>query len=100
MPEGTPIDPNLRMRLSEDVMARRLGDETVLLDIASGTYFGLDGAGSRIWQLLEEGCSMAEICSALRAEFDVDADVAARDVAALLDELAERRLIQPATRAN
>ena len=32
-----------------------LGDETVILDLASGTYYGLDPVGARIWQLMAEG---------------------------------------------
>jgi PqqD family protein of HPr-rel-A system len=100
MRKATGIDRDVRMRLSDDVMARRLGDETVLLDIASGTYFGLDGAGTRIWQLLEEGRSMSEIERAMLVEFDVEADVARRDLAALFEELAERRLIEPAPRLS
>jgi hypothetical protein len=38
--------------VSAQVMARRVGNETVLLDLASGTYFGLDPVGARIWQLI------------------------------------------------
>jgi hypothetical protein len=36
-------------------MARTVGDETVILDLANGTYYGLDPVGARMWQLMSEG---------------------------------------------
>ena len=52
---------NLDTRLSvpPQVMSRLVGDETVLLDLESGMYFGLDGVGQRIWKAIGEGLSLA-----------------------------------------
>lgn len=82
-----------RFSISDDVVSRELGNETMLLDFASNTYFGLDEVGGRIWQLLEDGTSPAEACDALIAEYDVARDVLESDVLALLADLLERRLI-------
>ncbi|OZA19309.1 MAG: hypothetical protein B7X90_09250 [Novosphingobium sp. 17-62-19] len=79
--------------LSEDVVAREVGEETMLLDLASGTYFGLNPVGGRFWQLIEEGRSAAEARDLLLEEFDVSADVLDADLSALLDELAAKGLI-------
>ena len=77
----------------DEVVAREVGDETMLLDLASGTYFGLDAVGARIWQMLEAGNTPAEACDAILADYDVERSIVERDVGALLGELAERRLI-------
>lgn len=82
--------------LSEDVVARELGDETMLLDLASGTYFGLNPVGGRFWQLLEEGLNTVEARDRLLEEFEVDADVLDADLTSLLEELAAKGLIEPA----
>jgi Coenzyme PQQ synthesis protein D (PqqD) len=79
--------------LSEDVVAREVGEETMLLDLASGTYFGLNPVGGRFWQLLEEGRSPVEARDCLLDEFDVSAGVVEADLSALLDELAAKGLI-------
>ena len=37
-----------RVAIPKDVMARQVGDETVILNLTSGTYYGLDAIGARI----------------------------------------------------
>lgn len=82
--------------LSDDVVAREVGEETMLLDLASGTYFGLNPVGGRFWQLLEEGRSVTECRDCLLAEFDVEEHVLDEDLRALLADLANRGLISGA----
>ena len=82
------------VEIPEEVMARQVGDETVLLDLASGSYFGLDAVGTRIWELLIQGVPPAEACGTLLKEYDVDADRIAADVERLLGELAGHGLIR------
>jgi len=83
------------MKQSPDVVFRDLDGEAVILDLESGTYFGLNEAGTRVWQLVGEGRSEAEIVGALTSEYDATRDEIARDVARLLDELRGRRLVVP-----
>jgi hypothetical protein len=79
--------------IPSNVMSRAVGSETVLLDLASGTYFGLDPVGTRVWQLLEQGKSIGEICDVIVSEFDVTHDVIERDALALVRQLEEKQLI-------
>ena len=81
--------------VSEDVVAREVAGETVLLNLASGTYFGLDAIGGTIWQWLESGdCqNLAELAEKLIREYDVSRDDAEADLLALAAELAEHHLI-------
>ena len=44
-----------------DVVFRDLDGETVLLDLRGGVYFGLDGVGARIWQLLQRPTSLRAV---------------------------------------
>ena len=85
-----------RVKIPEEVLARQVGDETVMLDLAKGTYFGLDPVGARIWQLLGEGKTLAQVCEAMIDEYDVSRDDIERDVMRLVEELIERGLIVPA----
>ena len=81
-----------RVRVAEQVMARQVGEETVMLDLESGTYFGLDPVGARIWQLLEQGRAREEICEALASEYDAPREQIEADVSTLLAELASHGL--------
>ena len=84
-----------KVKIPEEVLARQIGEETVMLDLANGTYFGLDPVGARIWQLLVEGRTLAEVCDAMMTEYEVSREDIERDVARLAEELAERGLIRP-----
>ncbi len=84
------------VHLSTDVAARQVGEETMLLDLASGTYFGLDPVGARFWQLLEDGRNPAEACRTMEDEYDVDPAELQRDLEALLGKLAQNGLVHPA----
>lgn len=90
-----PVEPmsSATFRIPAQVMARQVGDETVILDLVSGLYFGLDEVGSRVWELIAQGESLAAICRMLVAEYDVPADTLASDVASLVGDLQERGLI-------
>ena len=82
-----------KVTVPEQVLARQVGDETVMLDLANGTYFGLDPVGARIWQLLREGRTLEEVCEAMAGEYEVTRDDIERDVMSLVEELANRGLI-------
>jgi len=88
------MNQNQRFQASEDVVAREVAGEMVLLDLSSGLYFGLDPVGSRIWERLSAGaCSLAEVCDAIEAEFDAPRNQIDQDVRALFADLANRKLI-------
>ena len=84
---------NDTITIPAQVMARQVGEETVILDLASGTYFGLGPEGARIWQLMGEGKTLAEVCAAMLAEYEVSQEVIERDVLRLAEELRSKQLI-------
>lgn len=81
-------------RVSDDVVFRELDGEAVLLNMQSGTYFGLDVVGTRVWQLIEQYGALATVLEEVVREFDVDADVATRDLVQLVEQLAARGLVE------
>lgn len=85
-----------RVRIPQEVLARQVGDETVMLDLAMGTYFGLDPVGARMWQLLAEGKTLAEICDAIVEEYDVSRDAVEQDLLGLVADLMAQGLLVPA----
>ena len=85
-----------KVAIPAQVMARTVGEETVILDLASGTYFGLDPIGARIWQLIGEGRTLAEICATMLEEYEVEREQLETDVLRLTGELVERGLVVPA----
>lgn len=83
---------------SEDVVAREVGGEMVLLDLASGLYFGLNPVGSRAWEYLSENAvTLGELTDAIEAAFDAPRDVIAADIARLIAQLTEKKLVEIAS---
>jgi hypothetical protein len=82
------------VRISRQVLFRSVGDEAVLLDLASSRYFGLDGVGTRIWQLFAEHRRLSEVADRLLVEYDAPAARIEGDLAAFVGELAGRGLLE------
>jgi PqqD family protein of HPr-rel-A system len=87
------MNPTSRFKIPTEVMARQVGDETVILDLVSGTYFGLNPVGARIWQLIAEGASHEETLQQLLLEYSVAPEDLRRDLDALLTELQQHGLL-------
>lgn len=66
----------------------------VMMSLRRGNYYGLDGVGSRIWQLLAEPIDVGSLCDALRREFNVEADECERDVVDFLETLEREGLVE------
>lgn len=77
------------------VLARRVGEEIVILNIESGVYFGLDSVGARIWELLAEGNSLTRVCATMEQEFEVDRETLEADIRKLVQDLTDQGLIIP-----
>ena len=82
-----------KLSVPPQVMSRMVGDETVLLDLASGVYFGLDGVGKRVWESVAEGNSLDQAVAVLVSEYDVDKAQAQADVLKFASNLVERGLL-------
>lgn len=83
-----------RVAIPAQVMARQVGQETVILDLASGTYFGLDTVGARVWILLFEGKTIGEICRTMLDEYEVEPAPLEKDVFSLLQSLERQGLVK------
>lgn len=80
---------------SDDAVFRNLAGEAVVLDLASGRYFGLDPVGTRIWELIASGSTLRDVQHALLAEFDVSPAALESDLLEFAGQLLDRRLLQP-----
>ncbi|HEX6924136.1 MAG TPA: PqqD family protein [Longimicrobiaceae bacterium] len=68
--------------------------ETVILQVETGRYYGLDEVGSRVWNMLDQPRTPREIADRLVEEFDVDRERCEADLDDLLRGFLERKLIQ------
>jgi hypothetical protein len=78
----------------EDVIFRELDGEAIILDLASGTYFGLDEVGTRLWMLLTESSSIRRVVEVMAGEYVVESAQLERDVLELVSQLVDRGLVK------
>jgi len=84
---------NQTITLSAEVISQEVSGETVLLDLESENYFGLDEVGTRIWQLIKETGDLQAIYNTLLDEYEVEEQRLQTDLEALLGEIAGLGLI-------
>jgi hypothetical protein len=87
------MDLEQKVVISQEVLSQELGEEMVLLDLTGEAYFGLDKVGTRIWQLMGESKSLAQVVDTMLEEYDVSAEILLRDLDALVSKLKDSRLI-------
>ena len=88
----TPISLETTFTASKDAVFRDLDGDAVILDLGSGTYFGLNAVGARIWQLMEAHGRLRAVFEDLCREYDAAPDVLERDLIALVSRLEQARL--------
>ena len=76
------------------VLVRFLDRESVLLNLETERYFGLDETGTRMWQLVTDSPSIDVAYQELLAEFDVEPELLRANLTDLLSRLMESGLLQ------
>ncbi|MGW7514229.1 lasso peptide biosynthesis PqqD family chaperone [Streptomyces sp. NPDC054796] len=79
--------------LPPDVIATATEDGMVLLQVTTGRYWMLNGVGAVVVQLLMESKAVPAIVEELSTRFGEDPERVAADVRALLEQLADARLV-------
>jgi hypothetical protein len=78
--------------IRQEVVFRELGDEAVLLNLKTGTYFGFDPVGARIWRLIVEHGSLARVLEVMLEEYEVEPGMLERDLLELCRQLCAKGL--------
>ncbi|WP_258052089.1 PqqD family protein [Mesorhizobium sp. INR15] len=80
---------------SKDIVFESFDGEAVVLDLATGKYFGFSDSGSRIWEALSSGVPASELIDAATAV----GTVGAGEIDSFIGQLLEFGLLVPASGA-
>ncbi len=100
MTDATPYTRQTRLVVSDAQVSAALDKEAVILSMHDGMYYGLDGVGARIWQLLQQPVTLGVVAGTIAAEFEVDEDQAFEDLVTLVRDLESRALVSRADGAG
>lgn len=83
-----------RVRVPDDVLISRLQEESVILNLDSERYYGLDDVGTRFLSVLTASNSIDAAYQSLAEEYDVDREVLRQDLVALIQNLLQQGIIE------
>ena len=83
-----------RVRVPDDVLISNLQQESVILNLDSERYYGLDDVGTRMLSVLSTSNSIETAYEQLREEYDVDDDVLRQDLLSLVEQLVDQGLVK------
>lgn len=82
-----------RVRVPDEVLISNLQDESVILNLNSERYFGLDNVGTRMLSVLSASNSIETAYQRLLAEYDVDPQALRQDLSSLIENLLQQGLV-------
>lgn len=95
----TSITLNAIFAPSENVVARLIEDELIIVPLVAGIgdsddeLYALNSTGQSIWQKMDGSRSLDRIVDELAVEYDAPRDTIAQDVLGIVGELARRTMI-------
>jgi len=79
---------------SERAIWREVGDEVVILDVSSATYFSLNGSGKLLWHQLDEGSTLQGLVRVLEEAYSISTEQAQKDTEAFVSALLDASLVK------
>jgi PqqD family protein of HPr-rel-A system len=86
--------PGITARIPQHVVYRGFASETVLLNLETGKYHGLNPTGGRMLEVLDKTPDIDEAATKLAAQFGVAQDEIRQDLLQFCEDLAERGLLE------
>ena len=88
------VSLDMSLVVPDEVIFRELDGDAIILNLATGIYFGLDAIGARMWMLFARSEPLGRVVGALADEYDIDRASLERDVLDLVSELMTKGLVQ------
>jgi hypothetical protein len=88
------ISAESKVKVKPSVISRQVQGEEVILDLKTGTYFGLNEVGTRSWSLFGDQKNLKQVTGAIVKEFDVPFERAEKDVHQLVIDLKKNGLVE------
>ena len=82
-----------RVTVPDGVLISRLQEESVILNLDSERYYGLDDVGTRFLSVLTTSDSIETAYEQLRGEYDVDPQILRADLLTLIENLIDQGLL-------
>ncbi len=89
-----PLRPESLLTRATEPLSTDLSNETVLMSIESGSYYGLEGTAQRIWVLLEAPQTLLDLSIQLANVYEVSPEQCAEDILPFIEEMIGEGLLK------
>jgi hypothetical protein len=79
---------------TQEMLSTELDQETVLMSIDAGAYYGLAGPARSIWEKLETPMTFSALVDLLVKEYEVTPEACAADLQGFLSEMEQKGLLR------
>jgi hypothetical protein len=83
-----------RIAIPDVVVSRDLGGETVVLNLATGIYFDLDGVATDAWQAIQQTPALQDVFQTLLGAYEVEPEELSADLLRLVNEMQTKGLVR------
>lgn len=81
-------------RRNPDLIGAAIDDELVMMSVEHGQYYGLGGVGPRVWELIEQPQTMAQLVDQILEEFEVEREVCEKDLTEFIAQMEQLGLVE------
>lgn len=89
-----PLSMSIRVTSPKNVLVRTFENETVLLNLDSESYHGLDDVGTRMWQALTSSENIEAAYQKLLADYEVEPAQLRQDLDDFVAKMVQRGLLE------
>jgi hypothetical protein len=83
-----------RVKVPDQVLISGLQGESVILNLNSERYFGLDDVGTRFLTVLTSANSIQSAYETLLNEYDVEGETLRQDLISIIEQLVDQGLVE------
>jgi hypothetical protein len=85
---------SIQIQAIQEQISSSLDEESVVINLKSGVYYGFNPVGTRIWDLIQSPKTLDELKAILISEYEVEPDQCDRDLVTMFRDLEAAGLIE------
>ena len=85
---------NTTLERNSEMIHANIDNETILMSLTNGEYYGINNIGSKIWELLENSMSIGELIENLTTIYDITKEQCETDIVCFLTDMQEKEIIK------
>jgi hypothetical protein len=89
-----PFTDLSRLAVTKNQVSCDVAGEAVILNLENGVYYSTNPVGARVWYLIQESRTLADVRDTLLEEFDVESSRLEADLRVFLEQLSVQGLVE------